>query len=71
MQLSSIVLAYNCKSWVQSIKAKQRNNQKDAKHTHVWDVGKCMYSCACLHITYERQMLAGWMCFSVSPRLIF
>lgn len=39
MQLSSIVLAYSCESWVQSIKAKQRNKQKDTKHTCVWDVG--------------------------------
>lgn len=64
MQLSSIVLAYNCESWVQSIKAKQRNKQKDTKHTCVWDVGMCVYSCACLHITHESQMLAGQMCLS-------
>lgn len=71
MQLRSIVLAYNCESWVQFIKAKQTNKQKDTKHTCVWDVGMCVYSCACLHTTYESQMLAGQMCFSVPPHLIF
>lgn len=64
MQLSNFVLAYNCESWVQSIKAKQTN--KNIQSIHVCGIQVCVCTAMLACILHMKVRYWQVRCVSLS-----